>query len=280
MRFDKAKLVFRKDWLEIRRNWQVILPIVLVPLIISVFIPVVLTLVATLVPTSGGSSFNGASLGGFESLIQNLPQQIQDQLSGLGEMETMVYIMAVYFFAPFFLIIPLMASSVIASDSFAGEKERKTIEALLATPLSDSELFLGKILVSFIPSMIITIVSFVVYTVIFDLLSFSFFNGMFLLPNLNWILLIFGLAPTIALAAIGLTVIISAKVKGFREAQQISVILLIPILALVFGQAAGAIVFGPLIIALLTLVFAVIAFVVFRIGVSTFKREEILAKLA
>lgn len=280
MRFDKAKLVFRKDWLEIRRNWQVILPIVLVPLIISVFIPVVLTLIATLAPASGISSFNGASLGGFETLIQNLPQQIQKQLAGLDEMQTMVYIMAIYFFAPFFLIIPLMASSVIASDSFAGEKERKTIEALLATPLSDSELFFGKILVSFIPSIIITIVSFVVYTVIFDLLSFSFFNGIFLLPNLSWILLIFGLAPTLALAAIGLTVIISAKVTGFREAQQISVILLIPILALVFGQAAGSVVFGPLIIALLIIVFAVIAFVVFRIGVSTFKREEILAKLA
>jgi ABC-2 type transport system permease protein len=69
-------------------------------------------------------------------------------------------------------------------------------------------------------------------------------------------------------------------VKGFREAQQISVILLIPILALVFGQAAGAVVFGPLIIALLTIVFAVVAFVVFRIGVLTFRREEILAKLA
>lgn len=280
MRFNKAKLVFGKDWLEIRRNWQVILPIVVVPLIISVFIPVVLTLIATLAPTSNISSFSGASLGGFETLIQNLPKQIQEQIAGLTEMQTMVYIMAVYFFAPFFLIIPLMASSVIASDSFAGEKERKTIEALLATPLSDSELFLGKILVSFIPSMIITIVSFVVYTAIFDVLSFSFFSGIFLLPNLNWILLIFGLAPTVALVSIGLTVIISAKVKGFREAQQISVILLIPILALVFGQAAGAVVFGPPIIALLTIVFAVIAFVVFRIGVSTFKREEILAKLA
>jgi ABC-2 type transport system permease protein len=280
MRFDKAKLVFGKDWLEIRRNWQVILPIVLVPLMISVFIPVVLTLIATFAPGSGVSSFGGTSFGGFETLLQSLPQQVQEQLAGLTEIQTMVYVMAFYFFAPFFLIIPLMASSVIASDSFAGEKERKTIEALLATPLSDSELFLGKILVSFIPSMIITIVSFVVYTVIFDLLSFSFFSGMFLLPNLNWILLIFGLAPTVALASIGLTVIISAKVKGFREAQQISVILLIPILALVFGQAAGAVVFGPLIIALLTIVFAVIAFVVFRIGVSTFKREEILAKLA
>ena len=115
---------------------------------------------------------------------------------------------------------------------------------------------------------------------LFDVLAFSLFNGMLLLPNLDWVLMIFGLAPTVALASIGLTVIISSKVKGFREAQQISVILLLPILALIFGQVAGAVIFGPVMIALLTAVFVVIDLVVFRIGVKLFKREEILAKLA
>ena len=102
---------------------------------------------------------------------------------------------------------------------------------------------------------------------------------MLLLPNFDWILLIFGLAPTVALASIGLTVIISAKVKGFKEAQQISVILLLPILALVFGQVSGAVIFGPVMVAVLIAVFAVIDLVVFRVGVKMFKREEILAKL-
>ena len=88
------------------------------------------------------------------------------------------------------------------------------------------------------------------------------------------------LAPTIALASIGLTIIISAKVKGFREAQQISVILLIPILLLVFGQVTGAIIFGPIIILALIGLFVVLDFVVFRIGLRLFKREEILTKLA
>jgi ABC-type Na+ efflux pump permease subunit len=198
----------------------------------------------------------------------------------MTEQQVMIYIMALYFFAPFFLIIPLMASSVIASDSFAGEKERKTIEALLATPISDGELFLGKMLVSFIPSIIVTGISFLVYTIVFDLMSFGIFNGTFLLPNLDWFLLIFGLAPTVALASIGLTVIISAKVKGFKEAQQISAILLIPILALVFGQVTGAIIFGPTMITALIGLFAIIDLAVFRTGVKLFKREEILAKLS
>ena len=273
MRIKKAMLVFNKDWREIRRNWQVILPIVVVPLMISVFLPVILTVIPSLAATQGGS------LNGFETLIANLPRHVQEQLAGMTEQQVMIYIMTIYFFAPFFLIIPLMASSVISSDSFAGEKERKTIEALLATPISDGELFLGKMLVSFIPSMIVTIISFAVYTAVFDVMAYGIFNGMLLLPNIDWILLIFGLAPTVALASIGLTVMVSAKVKGFREAQQISVVLLIPVLALIIGQATGAIIFGPVVIGALIGLFVLIDFAVFRAGVKLFKREEVLSKL-
>ena len=274
MRLDRATLVFKKDWLEVSRNWQVILPIVIIPFMFSVLLPILIMLIPSLVTTPG------TSLGGLEAMIQNLPKYVQDELIGMTDQQVIVYVMSLYFFAPFFLIIPLMASSVIASDSFAGEKERKTIEALLATPLSDSELFLGKILVSFIPSMIVTVVSFGIYSTVVDLISFTIFNGRLLLPNLVWILLIFALAPTMALASIGLTVMISAKVKGFREAQQISAILLIPILALVFGQIMGAIIFGPIVVTALIGLFALVDLAVFRIGLRLFKREEILSKLA
>ncbi len=265
-------LVFKKDYREVSRNWQVILPIVVVPLMFSVLLPVIVVVIPSLVAMPGSSL-------GIEEMIRNLPSSIKDQLVGMTEQQILVYVMSLYFFAPFFLIIPLMASSVISSDSFAGEKERKTIEALLATPLSDSELFLGKILVSFIPSMIVTVVSFIIYSAVTDLSSFYVLDGRLLLPNLVWIMLIFGLAPAVALAGIGLTVMISAKVKGFREAQQISAILLVPILALVFGQVTGAIIFGPTVVAVLVGMFAVIDLIVFYLGVKLFKREEILSKL-
>ena len=274
MRVQKAMLVFSKDWREIRRNWQVILPIVVVPVMISVVLPMVVTMIPIIDVGQEGS------LGRPENLINNLPVRVQEQLAGMNELQVMIYIMAIYFFAPFFLIIPLMASSVISSDSFAGEKERKTIEALLATPISDGELFLGKMLVSFIPSMIITMVSFGVYTAVFDIMAYGIFNGMLLLPTIDWVLLIFGLAPTVALASIGLTVMISAKVKGFREAQQISVVLLIPVLALIFGQVTGAIILGPIVILALVGLFLVIDLIVFRVGVKLFRREKILSKLS
>ena len=61
MRIEKAMLVFRKDWREIRRNWQVILPILIVPLMISVLLPVILTAIPSLATTE-------APVGEFEAL--------------------------------------------------------------------------------------------------------------------------------------------------------------------------------------------------------------------
>jgi ABC-2 type transport system permease protein len=274
MKTENVILVFMKDWKEVRRNWQIILPVVTIPIVFSVFLP----LVTLLIPYLAGAS--GSSTGGFESLINNLPSQVQLEMAGMTEQQRTIYMIALYFFAPFFLIIPLMASSVLASDSFAGEKERKTIEALLATPISDSELFLGKTLLSFIPAMAVTVLAFTLYSIIVNAISFSVFNGEMLLPNLVWIMLIFGVAPTIALAGIGLTVIISARVKGAREAQQISALLLVPIFVLLFGQASGAVVLGPLVVAALIGVFIVIDVLVIYLGVKLFHREEILSRLA
>ncbi len=275
MNIHKAWLVFKKDWLEIKRNWQVLLPIIILPIIFSVVLPViVLGISSTPTPTTNMSTSD------FQSLIPNLPADIQAQIAQFSPNQVLIYIMVLYFFAPFFLIIPIMASSVMGSDSFAGERERKTIEALLATPISDSELLLGKILVSFIPAMLVTFVSFGVYATIVDALTFGMFNGMLLLPNVNFLIMIFGVAPTIALCSIGLTVIISAKVKGFKEAQQISVVLLLPVIGLVFAQISGVLVLGPLVLAALIGVLAIVDVAVFYVGVKIFRREEILSKPA
>lgn len=273
MNINMAWLVFKKDWLEIKRNAQVLVPIIILPLIFSVAFPIILLAISN-APTQNMTTVD------VPSLITSLPADIQLQLAQMTPTQIAVYFLALYFFAPIFLVIPVIASSVISADSFAGEKERKTIEALLATPISDSELLLGKILVSFIPAMFITLLAFGVYAAIVDVITFGMFNGMLLLPNSNFLVLIFGVAPTIALCSIGLTVIISAKVKGFKEAQQISVVLLLPVLGLVFAQLSGFLVLGPIILTALTGLLAVVDVAIFYFGVKIFQREEILSKPA
>jgi ABC-2 type transport system permease protein len=267
LRIDKVMLVFNKDWREIRRNKEVMVPIIIVPLIFSIVLPLIFSTIP-----SGQSNIGG-------QVPFPLPDYARAEIRGMEGSQVIQYIMLVYILAPIFLIIPLMASSVIAADSFAGEKERKTIEALLATPISDSELFIGKVLVSLIPSMMVTLLAFAIYSAIVDVSMFTAIGRGLLLPNIAWALTIFLLSPALAMASISLTVMISARVRGFREAQQISSVLLLPILGLVFSQITGIAFFGPTIILSLTAVLAAVDVIIFRVSIKVFGREKILQRL-
>ncbi|MCL1977647.1 MAG: ABC transporter permease subunit [Candidatus Bathyarchaeota archaeon] len=272
MNFHNAWLVFKKDWLEIKRNWQVLMPIIIVPIIISVAFPLIIGSIGNMPTTDVAGNQD------FDALIPNLPLDVQNMLANLSPNLSTVYILLVYFFTPFFLIIPVMASSVIGSDSFAGERERKTIEALLATPISDSELLLGKILVSFIPAMAVTFVAYGIYMTIVDIMTFGMFGGLLLLPNVTWLIMMFGVTPIIALCSIGLTVMVSSKVKGFKEAQQISVVLLVPVIGLMIAQMLGMLFLGPLMLVALIGIFAAVDVAIYYLSVKIFQREEILSK--
>ena len=267
MRPDKVLLVFKKDFIEISRNKEVLLPMIILPMVFAFLLPAI-SVISPNVFNSGGDS--PAFL---QAILQNLPESIHTMLQQLTLTQQATYVMLVYFFAPFFLIIPVMASSVIAADSFAGEKERNTLEALLATPLKDSELLLGKILVSFIPSMGVTILGFLLYTATTDLLTFESF-GTYIMPTVPWLVLIFVLAPMVSLLGIGVSVIVSSKVKGFREAQQLSAILVIPLMALLLGQATGFLVLGSTVMITLAAVVGAVDIIVFRFGLRLFHREN------
>jgi ABC-2 type transport system permease protein len=91
--------------------------------------------------------------------------------------------------------------------------------------------------------------------------------------------MILGVAPTLALCSIGLTVMISAKVKGFKEAQQISVILLLPVMGLMFGQIFGILILGSALLAVLIALLGATDVVIFYVGMKIFQREEILSKM-
>lgn len=271
MRLDKALLVFKKDFIEISRNKEVLLPMFLLPLIIALIIPA-LTVIS---PESISSDVDVDIM--IENMMGSLPEQTREMLSGFNNIQLATYVMAVYFFAPFFLIIPVMSSSVIAADSFAGEKERNTLEALLATPLTDSELLLGKILVSFVPGMGVTLLGAALYAVTLDLLTYDLF-GRYIMPTVPWLVMILVLAPMIALLGTAVTVIISSRVRGFREAQQLGSILVIPILALLFGQATGYLMLGSRVMIVLACLIGALDLVLFRFGLRLFQRENILAQ--
>lgn len=133
---------------------------------------------------------------------------------------------------PIFLTLPIITATVIAADSFAGEKERRTAESLLSTPATDGELLAGKTLASLIPAVTLTIAIYILYAAVTNYLSIGAF-GATIFPNIVWYMMLAN-SPFLALTTIGLIVLISSRVKNIKEAQQISSLLVLPILVIPF----------------------------------------------
>lgn len=263
------RAIIRKDLTTVIRSRGVMIPMIVVPLIFFILIPVLTSLAPNLV------NVPGANLTEFETFLERMPGGLQQELAPYNLEQSIIVMMVVYVFAPMFLIVPLMVSSVIAADSFAGEKERGTIEALLYTPLSDQELFLAKLLAAWIPAAVVSLVGFVIYTLAANLAGWRTMGEIFF-PNWMWVALVVWVSPAVAGLGLSTMVLVSSRVKGFQEANQIGGVIVLPILLLVIGQTTGVMYFNVPLVLLLGMIIWVVDAVLFWIGVRTFARERLI----
>jgi ABC-type Na+ efflux pump permease subunit len=197
---------------------------------------------------------------------------------GLKLEQMFVLYMAAFMLAPLFLIMPLMFSSVVGADSFVGERERKTLEALLYSPTTDMELFLGKILAAVIPAISLSWLTYLVYIIVVNVSSYGLFNRIWF-PLPAWWPMMFWMTPAFALLGVSATVLISSRVKTFMEAYQLTGSLVIIVLALVIGQVTGVLYLGIGSVMLLgTLIWVVDAILIY-ISVRNFKRSMLVSRL-
>lgn len=229
-----------KDIRGITANLQVWLPMLIVPLILGVVLPTIYMIAVT---------YFGPEAADIKEMLVWLdripPSPLKDLLDAMPNVGQRVsYLVANYMLAPFFLMIPLMASSVVAADSLAGEKERGTLESLLFAPMDMLSLFTGKVLAAFLPSMVLSLVTFLISTVTVNLTGWRLFGRIFF-PALNWLPLMLLVIPMVSLLAIFLTVFISARVATFQAAYQMGGLLVLPALLLLVGQASGLLLLGP-----------------------------------
>lgn len=270
MKFTLIKTIIDKDWKELLKSKQAVLPMILVPVLLIIVIP------AALLLSISNADVNYLKSANLDQFLRNIPQTVMPQ--GFNEKQSIVYAMVNFFFAPLFLIIPIMISSIVAANSFAGEKEQKTIEGLLYTPISDKELIMGKILVSLAPSILISWISFLFYCLLVNLTVKDLLND-FLFPNLTWLLMILLLVPAVSFLSLSLIILVSQKAKSVMEAQQISGLLVLPVVGLIVSQAVGLIYLNPKILILVSTVLFLADTLIYRYIVNKFNREEIVVKL-
>lgn len=266
--------IVRKDLKVVGQSKTVLLPIIIVPLIFMVALPALAALgpsAITQLPLSGvGSSLS--------SMLANMPAGLQAELAGLNEQQTFVALFLLYFLAPMYLIVPLMVASVLASDSFAGEKERKTLEALLYTPATDRELFLAKMLSAWLPAVAVGLAGFVLYGLTANLAGWPVMGRIFF-PNATWVILALWVSPAVAALGLGVTVLVSARVNTFQEAYQMGGMVVLPVLLLVAGQATGLMYFNIGLVLLLGLFVWLIDAGLLWVGGRSFRRSEMIAKM-
>jgi ABC-2 type transport system permease protein len=209
-------------------------------------------------------------------LISKIPTSA---FPGAGELTVQgqaAYISTVYLFAGFFLIIPTMVAVVLAANSFAGEKERHTLEGVLYTPVTDTALVVGKIVGAALPAVVVSWVCFAVYTVLVNLLG-NPLVGHWYFPTLNWWVLMLLLVPAVAVFVTACVVWVSARVSSYQSANSIAGFAVLPLILLVVGQATGVMLLGPAFFAVLGLVLAVADVFMMRWIIATFDRERVVA---
>ena len=251
MRLWKSLIVTKKDLSVFRKNKYVLYSLIAMPIILGVVLPIIFIFALNAEITSGALSHEQALVAA-------------GQIVDLATM--------------YFVLIPAILPSIIASYSFVGEKIEKSLEPLLATPTTDGELLLGKSLASFIPCMVVTYVGAAISAIIIDAWSVTTSQiGTILIPNPYWLMVIGVIAPLACIMSVEANIIVSSKVNDIRAAQQLGGLIVLPLVFLVIFASTSA-QLSTIITIVVIAALAVADIALFYLSKATFQREEILTK--
>jgi ABC-2 type transport system permease protein len=252
--------VFRKELMEILRNRLLLFSLVPLPLIF-VIIPLAIVYFTGDAPVSPQEAEMYARL---SPEFAAMDPRLVVQIVIIGQMMFM------------FLLIPMIVPMTIAAFSIIGEKQSRSLEPLLATPVRTWELLLGKAMAAVLPAIAVTWIAYGIVLVGMRILAHpvvfaSVASGM-------WLLAILIIAPLLALLAVNIGVLISSRVNDTRVAQQIGGILVLPLVGLGVLQTAGVILYNLPMFAAGAAVIAALAALVLAAAVRLFNRETILTR--
>jgi len=276
MNWRAIRAIVYKDLLVVTRSRNTMLTFIFLPVIFLVLIPGGAILLAS--NPDAVSDFTREA-DDMEMFFTNMPDSIKNEIEAYPtDNQRAIAIISLYFFAPLFLILPLMLSSMIAADSLAGEKDRKTLEALIYTPTTDAEIYTAKLLSAWIPALLVTLIGFVVYGIVVNATAWSVMGRIFF-PNLTWTVLVLWLAPAAAGLGLSASVLVSSRVSTAQEAYQIGGLTVLPVVALVIGQLAGVVYLSVGFILAAGLILWLVDGVLLWFGARIFRRGELLSRL-
>lgn len=260
-------LFLRKELRELRKN-KFVLPVYFVLPPIAVILPV---LFAAFSPRLMAIDPNDPGVLAILRIVKNTPEFAHMQSD---EAITRFFLRSL---VSFYLLLPVGLSSISAAFSVVAEKQQRTLEPILATPITDLEFLIGKLLASLVPSIILTWAAAILAAVIVNWITWGRYETP-LLPERFWLAGVFVLAPLMGMASVLAAMRLSAKMTDPQSANQFTGLVIVPtfmILIGIFGKiltiSMSAVVIAGVVVSLLVLF-------LLRLNLRNFQREEILTR--
>ena len=259
--------VLAKDLTDLRQN-----PSVFVPAVLTGFFSILLPFfVAIIVPYFAGERLSDSR--DFEIAIEMY--RSQPSVRGLdpeGAIQAWIFQQ----FLVLLVMAPVAGSMSVAAYSVIGEKQARSLEPLLATPITTFELLAAKVLGSLLPALALTAVGFAIYVGGAALFARPGVYLVLLTPRA--LAIVFVLGPLVALAALQLAVCVSSRVNDARSAQQLGGLIILPVMAILVAQLFGRLALTLPLIAFISLLIGGINIGLMLVGIGLFDRESILTR--
>jgi ABC-2 type transport system permease protein len=253
-----------REFLDLSRNRMALMPVVIVT-VLALGLPF---FIAITIPRMTGQPLASDSDLAKVSLVLGL----RGDLSGEARIQLFLFQQ----FLILFMVIPITGAMALAAHSVVGEKQARTLEPLLATPITTFELLVAKVLGALLPTLAIAAAGLVLY-----------FGGIVVLAaagvaramaNARTAVLVGLVGPAAALVALQTAIVISSRVNDPRTAQQFGVLIIVPLSALLVAQFIGTLWLSAAALALIGGSLIAIWMLLTVVSVVLFDRETILTR--
>ncbi len=267
MNSGRVLAMISKELRELRRNRMAFMPVIIMA-VVALAIPFVITFG---VPMLTGQSLSSDANFARAVATASRGSLRYSQLTQEGALEAFVFEQCLLLF----VLIPIAGSVSLAAYAVIGEKQGRTLEALLATPITSGELLLAKMVAGLLPPLAIEAAA---VALLFALVAVFAPVIMPAISTPRMLLIVGVIGPLGAMASLQATVAVSARVNDPRTAQQVAVFFVIPISGLLVAQFSGSyfISTAGLLIVAAVLAFAWVIFLL--LAIALFDRETILTR--
>jgi ABC-2 type transport system permease protein len=264
MTLTRIRTLVIKEFLDLARNRTALLPVAIVT---------VMSLVLPFGIVVGVPAMTGRGLGEDADLVRvSIVVGTSDALSNDARVQLLLFQQ----FLMLFLLTPITGAMALAAHAIVGEKQGRTLEPLLATPITTFELLVAKVFGALIPTLAISFAGLALYFT--GILAFAAPGVAGAMASARTLMLVMVVAPSAALVSLQSAILISSRANDPRTAQQFGVLIIIPLAGILVAQFTGSVWLSAAALGLLGVGLLAVWLFLTLLSVAVFDREAILTR--